>query len=303
MSKEELKEMKATGENSENNDPVVPAGGSPKGKNRKADLNKSVDPKVDEIEDDVKTPKGTNDVGLKEAFDSLFEGSDLSEDFKEKTLTIFEAAVHERLAEEVASLEEKFSTELDEQVNTIVKDLSEKVDSYLEYVVKEWVENNNLAIESAFKVEMAESLLSGITNLLAEHRINLSEEDSDALSQMESRLERMEEKYNRLADNFIEITEEKEALEREIALAEISEGLTDTQADRLQTLAEGVSYSDIDEYKEKLSTIRENYFKTPTRTISNESEYLEEETESEDKPVSTDPSIARYADAIGRMSK
>src|SRR6056300_414278 len=127
----DLEEAKATGEDSENMDPVAPAGGSPKGKNRKADVNKSVDPNVDNIEDTVKTPQGKHDVGMKEAFEGIFEGHDLSEEFKTKTIAVFEAAVHEKVLAEKAALEEKFEADLEEQVAAATDELVEKVDAYL----------------------------------------------------------------------------------------------------------------------------------------------------------------------------
>ena len=127
MSDKELDEMKATGEDSKNMEPVTPAGGDPKAKNRKADVDKSVDPNADEIEDTVKTPQGSNNEGLKEAFEGLFEGADLSEDFKNKTFAIFEAAVHEKLVEEKQALEEKFEADLQEQVEAVMDNLNNDV--------------------------------------------------------------------------------------------------------------------------------------------------------------------------------
>lgn len=299
----ELDEMKATGEDSANMEPVAPAGGDPKGKSRKADVNKSVDPNADEIEDTVKTPQGSNNEGLKEAFEGLFEGADLSEDFKNKTFTIFEAAVHEKLAEEKQALEEKFEADLQEQVEAVMEDMEAKLDSYLDYVAEQWMKENEVAIESAFKVEVAESLMSGIATLMTEHNLDMDEDTLDAISEMEDRLQASDDKYNTVVEQLMAIREEKEALEREITFAEVSEGLTDTQADRLSVLAEGVSFDSIDEYKEKLSTIKENYFKESVTSIADETEFLEEQVEEDNAPVAQDPTVARYAESLSRLVK
>jgi hypothetical protein len=299
----ELDEMKATGEDSANMEPVAPAGGAPKGKNRKADVNKSVDPNADEIEDTVKTPQGSNNEGLKEAFEGLFEGADLSEDFKNKTFAIFEAAVHEKLVEEKQALEEKFEADLQEQVEAVMEDMEAKLDSYLDYVAEQWMKENEVAIESAFKVEVAESLMSGIATLMTEHNLDMDEGTLDAISEMEDRLQASDDKYNTVVEQLMAIREEKEALEREITFAEVSEGLTDTQADRLSVLAEGVSFDSIDEYKEKLSTIKENYFKESVTSIADETEFLEEQVEEDNAPVAQDPTVARYAESLSRLVK
>ena len=303
MSDKELEEMKATGEDSQNMEPVAPAGGEPKGKNRKADVNKTVDPKADEIEDDVKTPQGSNNEGLKEAFNGLFEGADLSEEFKKNTYAVFEAAVHEKVLEEKEALEEKFNAELEEQVEAVMEDMESKLDSYLDYVAEKWMEENALAVESAFKVEVAESLMNGIANLMSEHNLDMDEDTLDAISEMENKLHESDNKYNSVVEELLAIREEKEALEREIAFAEISEGLTDTQADKLNVLSEGVSFDSVDEYKEKLSAIKENYFKESVTAIADETEFLEEQVEEEQTQVASDPTVARYAESLGRLVK
>lgn len=297
-----LEEAKATGEDSENMDPVTPAGGAAKGKNRKADVNKSVDPKADNVEDHVKTPQGSHDVGLKEAFEGLFEGSDLSEEFKTKTLAVFEAAVHQKVLEEKASLEEKFEMDLEEQVKIATDEIVEKVDSYLDYVVENWMKENEVAIESSIKVEVAESLLNGITNLVTEHRLDIDDETVDVVSEMEEKMNATTEKYNEVVEQLIAVKEEKETLERSLAFAEIAEGLTDTQVDKLKVLSEGVSFETLEEYATKVSAIKESYFTEAVTTSVDETEYLEEEVE-EPVKVSVDPTVARYAESISRLAK
>jgi len=307
----ELDEAKATGEDSANMDPVTPAGGSPKGKNRKADKNQSVDPKADNIEDTVKTPQGSNDVGMKEeaefdlaeAFTGLFEGTDLSEEFKTKVQGVFEAAVHERVTSEKAALEEQFEADLQEQVEVAVDELVEKVDQYLDYVIEGWMEENKVAIESNIKVEVAESLLGGIKSLVSEHNLEIDEETVDHVAEMEEKLEEQTSKYNEIVEEMMALKEEKRQLEVERSFREIAEGLTDTQVEKLATLAEGISFESVEDYATKVSAIKDGYFTEAVAPVEDATELLEEVVEETESKVAVDPAIAAYAASLGRLAK
>lgn len=295
----DLEEAKATGEDSESADPVTPAGGANKG--RKAD--KSGAEKAGKMT--TKTPQGTNDTGLKEAIDGLFEGMELTEDFKTNAIAIFEAAVHEKVIAEKAALEEKFDADLQEQVGIAVEDLVGKVDTYLDYVVENWMDANKVEIESNFKVEVAESLLSSIKGLVAEHNMELDDEKLDAVAEMEAKVEESAAKYNEVVEQLIAIKEAKEKLELDIAFKGISEGLTDTQAEKLRVLSEGVSFDSVEEYAKKVTAIKDNYFTESAPAIQDETEFLEESVE-DAKPVKTeisDPAVEAYAKALGRFAK
>lgn len=299
----DLDEAKATGEDSMAADPVTPAGGAVKA--RKGDVKKKVDPNADNVEDTVKTPQGSNDTGLKEAIDGLFEGTELTEDFKTKAVAVFEAAVHEKVLAERAELTEKFESDLSEQVEAAVEDLVEKVDTYLDYVVEQWMETNKVEIESNFKVEVAESLLDSIKGLVSEHNIEIDDEQADHIAEMEQKVEESANKYNETVEELISVREAKEALEREIAFKEISEGLTDTQADKLKVLSEGVSFETTEDYAKKVEAIKENYFTESVAETADETEFLEESTE-EEAPAQTeiaDPAVSAYAAALGRFAK
>ena len=294
-----LDEAKATGEDSMAADPVTPAGGSTK--KRKADAGGSPQA-ADKI--DTKTPQGKNDVGLKEAIDGLFEGTELTEDFKTKAVAIFEAAVHEKVIAEKAALEEKFESDLSEQVDAAVEDLVEKVDSYMDYVVEQWVDANKVEIESNFKVEVAESLLDSIKGLMSEHNMEIDESTTDAIAEMEAKVEESNTKYNEVVEEMIAIKEAKEQLELSIAFNEVSEGLTDTQAEKLKVLSEGVSFETVEDYSKKVAAIKENYFTEAAAKVEDETEFLEEAVEDE-KPVETeiaDPTVSAYAQALGRFA-
>lgn len=299
----ELEEAKATGEDSENNDPVTPAGGNAKGKNRKADVNKSVDPKADNIEDTVKTPQGSNDTGLKETFAGLFDGADLSEEFKTKTVAVFEAAVHEKVLAEKAALTEKFEADLEEQVAIVTEELVEKVDSYLDYVIEQWMEANEVAIESNIKVEVAESLLDSLKGLVTEHNLSIDDEQRDLVAEMEEKLEEQTAKYNEIVEDMIALKEEKQKLEVEATFKTVAEGLTDTQVEKLSVLAEGVSFETVDEYASKIVAIKENYFAESAAPQVDETELLEEEVEETPAKPAVDPTVARYAESLARLAK
>ena len=295
----DLDEAKATGEDSVAADAVTPAGGAVK--KRKGDVKKSADPKADNIEDDVKTPQGSNDTGLKEAVERLFEGTDLSEDFKTQTVAIFEAAVQEKVLAERTTLEEKFESDLQEQVNASVDELVEKVDQYLDYVVESWMEDNKVSVESNIKVEVAESLLTSIKGLVIEHNMEISDEQVDVVADLEAKLEESATKYNDIVEQMIEVREAKEQADLAIAFKTISEDLTDTQAEKLRVLSEGVSYESVEEYSTKVEAIKANYFVESAPVQEDETDLLQEETAEEAKPV-IDPSMARYAESLGRFA-
>ena len=299
----DLDEAKATGEDSVAADPVTPAGGAVK--KRKGDVKKAADPKADNIEDDVKTPQGSNDEGLKEAVERLFEGTELSEDFKTQTVAIFEAAVQEKVIAEKAALEEKFESDLQEQVNTTVDELVEKVDQYLDYVVESWMEDNKVEVESNIKVEVAESLLTSIKGLVIEHNMEIDDEQVDVVAELESRLEESTSKYNDIVEQMIEVREAKEKADLDIAFKTISEDLTDTQVEKLRVLSEGVSYESVEEFTTKVEAIKTSYFaeQAPVAVQEDETDLLQEETAEEAEQVTyVDPSVARYAESLGRFA-
>jgi predicted SpoU family rRNA methylase len=297
----DLEEEKATGDESVAADSTTGAGGSVK--KRKGDLKKSTD-KEDDIEATVKTPQGTNNTGLKEAVERLFEGTELSEDFKDKTIAIFEAAVHEKVLAEKAVLEEKFEGDLQEQIDVAVEELVEKVDAYLDYVVENWMDDNMVQIESNLKVEVAESLLSGIKGLVTEHNMEIDDVQIDAVATLEAKLEESTSKYNELVEQMIEVRDAKQKSDLEVAFKDISEDLTDTQADKLRVLSEGVSYETVADYSKKLTAIRDSYFTEATIVAEDETDLLQEESVDDAKtPISLDnPMISRYADALGRFA-
>lgn len=292
----ELDEAKATGEDSESADPVTPEGGIDK--KRKADK-KTAPEKAEAVkeEEEVEAP------ALAEAFVGLFEGQELSEEFKTKTVAVFEAAVHEKVLAEKAALAEQFEADLQEQVATAVEDIVEKVDSYLDYVVENWMAANEVAIESNLKLQVAESLMDGLKGLVSEHNLEISEETVDAVAEVEAKLEESTAKYNEVVEQMMALREEKEQLELAAAFRTVAEGLTETQADKLGVLAEGVTFESVEDYAKKLVAIKESYFTESVVAKEDATEYLEEEVVVEAKAPQVDPAIAAYVDSISRFVK
>ena len=284
MSEQELDrldEVKATGEESEANDPVAPAGGSAKAKRKDKEQGEKAAPKA----------------GMKEAVDEMFANDDLSEEFKEKATVVFEAAIASKLTEEVAKLEEEFEAKLDEQAKVAVDDLVEKVDSYLDYVVEQWMEANELAIEKGIRSEIAESFIDGLRELFVEHSINIPEADVDVLADITEQLEETESALNEEKTKTIELRKELDESKRQDAFDTIAEGLTDTQTEKLASLSEGLEFGNLDDFTRKVEIVKENYFgKSNKVELTEEIDPIEEGAQE----VAVDTSVAKYAEAISR---
>lgn len=321
MGIEELNEVKATGENSSTADPVVPAGGDPKGKNRKADMRKDVDKNADEIEDDVKTPMGgpsadkesaasgpgkgkkaparLADKKMKESVEEMFEGQDLSEEFKEKATVVFEAAIAAKMLEEKEILEEEFEKRLEEEAARIEETLSETIDKYLSYAAEEWLKENELAIETGLRTEIAESFMDGLMTLFKEHNFDIDDEKVDLVAGMQEHVDETDEKLNEALAENIELKNQIENYTKRDVMITVSEGLTDTQVEKLATLSEGIEFTDEESYTKKIEIIKENYFGKKTLKESAEETGpvdLEEET-------TTNPTMSAYVNSISKGIK
>jgi len=296
----DLEEAKETGTDANSADPVTPEGGNDKKrKSDKKDKGEAAD------KSDTKTPEGTVTGGIAEGIERLFDGSDLSEDFKTSAVAVFEAAVHEKVLAETATLEEKFESDLQEQVEKSVEEIVEKVDQYLDYVIENWMEDNQVAVESNIKVEVAESILESVKGLVSEHNLEIDQETIDHNAELEVALEESKVKYNELVEEMMAIKEAKKQADLEAAFKTVSEELTDTQAEKLRVLSEGISFESTEDYSKKLEAIKDNYFveSAPAPVAEEESnDLLQEETAEEVQPV-LDPSIASYAESLNRFSK
>lgn len=245
---------------------------------------------------------------MKEDVEELFANDDLSEEFREKASTLFEAAVNARVGLETARIEEEYEAQLEEAAGQIEEQLTAKIDSYLDYVAEQWFEDNKIAIESSLKVEAADKFIDGVKALFAEHMVEIPEETVDVVESLEARVAELEEKLNEEINEKIELVKLVEEAEKEAIFDEVAEGLAATQVEKLRTLAEGLEYSDADNYRKKVELVKENYFTekkaTSTSIVVEETTAgsVEELTE-ETNVVVTDPSMQKYVSTIGRTTK
>jgi len=237
--------------------------------------------------------------GVKEDIDALMNGEELSEEFRAKATTIYEAAVMTRVKEEVARIEEEFESKLVEQVEEIKEGLVEKVDGYLDYVVEQWIAQNEIALEHGMKSEILEGFVSGMKELFVEHYIDIPEEKFDVLGTLEEKVEELEAKLNEQVASNVELNKTIGGLKRAELVQETSSGLTDTESEKLKALAEELSYEDEESFKSKIQTIRENYFTTKAQAdVKSVVTDTPVETLSEEKKL--DPTMAAYTSILNR---
>ena len=238
---------------------------------------------------------------MKEDIDALFaDDSTISEEFKSKVSTIFEARVQDRVTQIEEETEERYAGMLEEAVESIKQDLTEKVDDYLSYIVEQWMEENQIAIESGLRSEMTEDFIAGLRNLFAEHYIDVPAEKVDLVDELAGKVEELETKLNEEIERGVSYAKALVESRKKEITAEVCEGLIATQVEKIKSLAESVEFSTEDEYKEKLETIRENYFPSGIKKAS-ESQLQEEVTDgSEKQVVSNDPYVAAVANAISK---
>jgi len=238
---------------------------------------------------------------MKEDIDALFaDDSTISEEFKSKVSTIFEARVQDRVTQIEEETEERYAGMLEEAVESIKQDLTEKVDDYLSYIVEQWMEENQIAIESGLRSEMTEDFIAGLRNLFAEHYIDVPAEKVDLVDELAGKVEELETKLNEEIERGVSYAKALVESRKKEITAEVCEGLIATQVEKIKSLAESVEFSTEDEYKEKLETIRENYFPSGVKKAS-EAQLQEEVTDgSEKQVVSNDPYVSAVANAISK---
>jgi hypothetical protein len=210
-----------------------------------------------------KKPKTDVKKMMKEHVDALLEGENLSEDFRVKAETIFESAVNTRVEEEVAVLEEAYAKSLEEEVTQIHEQLVEQIDSYLNYVVEQWIKENEVAIESGLRSELTEEFISGLRNLFAEHYIDVPEDKVDIVEEMGTKLETVETRLNEEIQKNVELNKMLNESKQTEILFSAFDGLTTTQAAKLRSLAENITFTTPEEYETKVQTLKESYFTKP----------------------------------------
>ena len=240
--------------------------------------------------------------GMKEDMDALFNGEELTEDFKTKAATIFEAAVMARVNAEVARIEEEFEAKLAEQVEQNTQGIVEQVDGYLGYIAEQWIAQNELALERGIKSEILEGFITGLKGLFEEHYIDIPEEKYDVLGEMEETISALEAKLNEQVEANVELTKTLAEAKRQEIVKSISEGLTDSESEKFMSLVEELSYEDAETYETKVKTIRENYFTGKTTEVSSVVTDAPVEVLTEDTKVKTvDPKMSAYLSALNKI--
>ena len=237
-------------------------------------------------------------VDVSEDVVALTQGEELSEEFKDKAATIFEAAVKSKLRSEVERIEMEKTQEVAEEINKVQDELTEKVDAYMNYVVEEWMKENEIAIERGLKGEIAEDFISGLKSLFEEHYIDVPDEKYDILGTQSEKIDELETKLNEQIEKTASMKKKNDELVRESVFAEVSSDLADTEVEKFKSLAEDVDFTDEDAFRGKLDTLKESYFPKAT-TIAESVDTESDGSESFD----TTGAMAAYMAAIGKTVK
>ena len=252
---------------------------------------KKEEPKAEEKEE-------KKDIDVKEHVDALVAGEDsLSEEFKTKAATVFEAAIKSKVKEIAEEMQADYDKKLTEETSKSKDELVEKVDSYLAYVVEEWMKENELALERGIKGEIAEDFISGLKKLFEDHYIDVPDEKYNVLEDQSSKIEELEKKLNESIEKNVELSKENGEHKRQNIIDEASEDLADTQKEKFNKLAEEVEYSNEEDFKTKVATIKESYFGKKESTSEIDDVAAESNAE---QPQDLTNAMAAYSAAISK---
>jgi hypothetical protein len=234
-------------------------------------------------------------IDVSDDVNALLKGEEFSEEFKFKATTIFEAAVKAKVVEELEKLEQVYEEKLQAKLAEATDSMETRVDSHLEYTAEQWIKENQLAIDNGLRNELTEEFITGLKNLFEEHYVDIPEDKYDILSDMSEKLNEMETKLNEQIESNVELNKTIGNYTKNGIIAEISEGLAQTQKEKLATLSEGVEFVSEESYREKIVTIKENYF---PKTQASSSEDLVEKQQ----VIAEEGPMASYAAAISKYS-
>jgi hypothetical protein len=240
-------------------------------------------------------------VNFKEDMDALFNGEELTEEFKEKATTIFEAAVMNRINEAFVTIEEEFEARLQEEAAKNQEGLVEKVDGYLNYIVEQWFTQNEIALESGMKSEILEGFVSGLKGLFEEHYIDIPEEKFDVLGALEEQNAELQAKLDEQVAANVEMAKVINESTRESIVADALDGLTETDKEKFLGLAEELAFDGVESFEKKVQTIRENYFTNKASTTIVESVVTDTPIETLTEEKAVDPSIRKYMSALNNI--
>ena len=250
---------------------------------------KALEDAKSEIEEKIKS------ISVKEDVAALVDGEGLSEEFKNKAATIFEAAVKSKTREEITRIHETMTGEFEVKLEESVDTLTEKVDTYLNYVVETWTKENELAIERGLKGEIAEDFISGLKQLFEDHYIDVPDEKYDVLEAQSEKINELEEKVNSVMEQNVALTQVKSQLVREQVISEVSEELTDTEIEKFKSLTEDVDFVSEESFRAKLHTLKESYF---PKTIVEQT--FDDEDGGTAQDIDTTEAMGAYMSAISR---
>jgi len=245
------------------------------------------------------------EINVKEDIDALVAGEELTEEFKSKASTIFEAAVHQKVMEvataKIEDLEKEYQSDLQEEIISFRDELTEKVDGYLNYVVEEWMRENELALESSLRSEITEEFMGGLKNLFTEHYIEVPDEKVDIVENLFDKVEELEGQLNTQIEENVQTKGELNDYRKNKILEEVCSDLADTQSEKMKDLVEGVSFDETEDFEDKVKTIKESYFPSQVKQDENieQKDVVTEDSPSEETPKMNNIMEA-YSQAIAR---
>jgi hypothetical protein len=255
----------------------------------------------DEAQDKALIKKMMKKEKMKEDLDALLSGENLSEEFVQKASTIFEAAVIARAEEVIAEAEVALTEQFEAAVEEIKEDLAAKVDDYLNYMVEEWMKDNEIAIEKGLRAEIVEDFITGLKGLFEEHYIDIPADKVDVIGELTEKVDELESALNEQISKGVELTKELNEQKKIEAIYTACEGLTQTQVEKLKSLAEGVEFNTEEEFASKLTTLKESYFRSDVKVADNSSLDDEVQIEEEKKSVASgDPMMELYSKTISQ---
>ena len=240
----------------------------------------------------------TDSLDIKSDIDALVGDADLSEEFKQKAATIFEAAITSKVKAEQERLQSEYDTKFEEEISKSKSELTEKVDSYLNYVVEEWMKENKLALERGIKGEIAEDFISGLKKLFEDHYIDVPDEKYDVLEDQAGKIEDLEKKLNEEIEKNVEMNKVNGTYKRQEIIDEHSKDLADTAKEKFDSLVEGVEYSSEEDFAQKVKTIKESYFEQKAEKSA--SADIDDVAEGDESNVDLSDAMAAYTNAISK---
>jgi hypothetical protein len=256
------------------------------------------------IQEGMEDEEDTKPLDVQDDIDALTEGEDLSDAFKEKASTIFEAAVQAKVNQVVIGkeqeLEEQMQERLTEELDTYIQEIVEKVDNYLNYVSEEWVKDNQLAIEKGIRSELTEGFLVGLKDLFTEHYITIPDEKVDVVDDLFDKVESLESELNEQVSKNVDIQSELTKVKKEKVLSSLTKDLTETQKEKVAELAENVEAEDAEDYEQKVEVLKENYFPSEDRKVALVEDIESQNNDEESEKAPIQEGMEHYMSAISR---